>query len=90
MTRSPNPAVGPSAPRALWGIVRFFGRRPGWVALSIGLLLVNISIELYLPQIPGNAITALGNARDAASVSLVALALGVRRRTRRGVRAARR
>ena len=42
---------------------------PGWVALSIGLLLVNISIELYLPQIPGNAITALGNAGDAASVS---------------------
>lgn len=71
MTRSPNPAVVPSAPRALWGIVRFFGRRPGWVALSIGLLLVNISIELYLPQIPGNAITALGNAQDAASVSLV-------------------
>lgn len=71
MNRSPNTAAVPSAPRALWGIVRFFGRRPGWVALSIGLLLVNIGIELYLPQIPGNAITALGNARDVASVSLV-------------------
>lgn len=46
--------------RALWGVVRFLGRRPGWVALSIGLLLVNIAIELYLPQIAGNTITALG------------------------------
>lgn len=51
--------VGPSAPRALWVVIAFLGRRPGWVALSISLLLVNIGIELALPQILGNAITRL-------------------------------
>jgi len=54
------PAPGISAARALCEIVRFLGRRPGAVAASVGLLLVNIGIELYLPQIPGDAITALG------------------------------
>lgn len=49
-----------SAPRALWGVMRLLGRRPGWVALSLGLLLVNIVIELTLPQILGDTITALG------------------------------
>ncbi|MEN9678567.1 MAG: hypothetical protein RIS76_4463 [Verrucomicrobiota bacterium] len=62
-------APGPS--RALWGIIRFLGRRPGWVALSIGLLLVNISIELYLPQIPGNVITALGHSPQPSDFSLL-------------------
>jgi ATP-binding cassette subfamily B multidrug efflux pump len=49
----------PSAPRALWTVLTFLGRRPGWVALSISLLLVNIGIELALPQFLGNAITRL-------------------------------
>lgn len=51
-----------SPARALWGVVRFLGRRPGWVALSILLLLTNITIELTLPQIIGDAITGLGRA----------------------------
>jgi ATP-binding cassette subfamily B protein len=48
-----------SAPRALWTVVKFLGRRPGWVALSVGLLMVNIAVELSLPQFLGNAITGL-------------------------------
>ena len=63
--------ASPGPSRALWGIVRFLGRRPGWVALSIGLLLVNISIELYLPQIPGNVITALGHSPPPPDFSLL-------------------
>ncbi|MEN9776559.1 MAG: hypothetical protein RJB04_314, partial [Verrucomicrobiota bacterium] len=41
-------------------IVGFLGKRPGWTALSIGLLLLNIGIELSLPQFLGATITALG------------------------------
>lgn len=58
------------AARALWGVVKFLGHRPGWVALSIGLLLVNISIELSLPQILGNTITQLGRGGVGQSKSL--------------------
>ena len=56
---SADPSDVPSAPRALWTVLGFLGRRPGWVALSIALLLVNIGIELALPQLLGNAITRL-------------------------------
>ena len=41
-------------------VVGFLGRRPGWTALSIGLLLLNIAIELSLPQFVGATITGLG------------------------------
>ncbi|MCW5557808.1 MAG: ABC transporter ATP-binding protein [Verrucomicrobiae bacterium] len=64
------PAPGISAARALWEIVRFLGRRPGAIAVSVGLLLVNIGIELYLPQIPGDAITALGQPEPPPGFSL--------------------
>lgn len=47
--------------RALGSLLPFLRRRPGWVALSVGLLLTNIAIELSLPQILGRAITALGS-----------------------------
>lgn len=80
MTGDQNSSATVSAPRALWGIVRFLGRHPGGVALSLGLLLVNISIELFLPQIPGNIITALGQSSRPESFSLippVALFLGL-------------
>ena len=46
-------------PRNLLGIVSFLRRYPGSVALCFGLLLVNIAIEMSLPQILGNAITGL-------------------------------
>jgi ATP-binding cassette subfamily B protein len=46
-------------PRNLLGVVAFLRRYPGGVALSLGLLLVNIAIEMALPQILGNAITGL-------------------------------
>ncbi len=49
-----------TAARALWGVAGFLRRRPGMVALSLGLLLVNITIELSLPQLLGNAINSLG------------------------------
>ena len=47
---------------AVCRIVGFLGKRPGWTALSIGLLLLNIGIELSLPQFLGATITALGSA----------------------------
>jgi ATP-binding cassette subfamily B protein len=50
----------PGPMRALWGVVMFLRRRPWMVAGSVGLLLVNITIELSLPQFLGNAITQLG------------------------------
>ncbi|HUR45254.1 MAG TPA: ABC transporter ATP-binding protein [Candidatus Saccharimonadales bacterium] len=46
-------------PRNLLGIVAFLLRYPGGVAVAIGLLLINISVELSLPQILGSAITGL-------------------------------
>ena len=51
---------GPGPVRALWGIVKFLRDDPWHVAGSIGLLLVNISIELSLPLILGRGITGLG------------------------------
>src|SRR5438128_1343313 len=50
-----------SAPRThnLAGVLRFLGRYPGRVAASISLLLINIAIEMSLPQILGDAITDL-------------------------------
>jgi ATP-binding cassette subfamily B protein len=63
MVGSPGPV------RALWGVVKFLGRRPGWVALSLGLLAVNVAIELSLPQFLGNAISAL-SADRATSVGM--------------------
>jgi len=46
-------------PRSLLGILAFLAKYPRYVALCVGLLLVNISIELSLPQILGTAITDL-------------------------------
>ena len=49
------------APRSLLGVLSFLRKYPGRVALSVGLLLVNIAIEMTLPQVLGNAITGLRN-----------------------------
>lgn len=51
--------------------MRFLGRRPGWTALSIGLLMFNIAIELSLPQFLGNAITGLRDPATAPTFPLV-------------------
>ena len=56
MSDNPKPS---KKTRSLLGVLTFLGRYPGHVALAIGLLLVNISIELSLPQILGMAITDL-------------------------------
>src|ERR1041384_2618559 len=45
--------------RSLLGVLAFLGRYPGRVAGCLCLLLVNITIEMTLPQIIGNAITNL-------------------------------
>src|SRR4051812_48707711 len=45
--------------RSLLGVLAFMGRYPGRVAGCIALLLVNISIEMSLPQIIGSAVTNL-------------------------------
>jgi len=58
-TRPPQPPV--RTLRALGSLLPFLRRRPGWVALAVGLLLVNIAIELSLPQILGRTITALSS-----------------------------
>ena len=63
---------------AVWRIVGFLGKRPGWTALSIGLLLLNISIELSLPQFLGSTITALGGtAADGSLGKTIGLFLGL-------------
>jgi ATP-binding cassette subfamily B protein len=46
-------------PRSLLGVIVFLRRYPGRVACCLGLLLVNITIEMTQPQIIGNAITGL-------------------------------
>jgi ATP-binding cassette subfamily B protein len=45
--------------RSLLGILGFLRRYPGRVAACLGLLAINIAIEMSLPQIIGNAITGL-------------------------------
>ena len=49
----------PKGFRSLLGILRFLGRYRGRVATCLSLLLINITIEMSLPQIIGNAITNL-------------------------------
>jgi len=48
-------------PRNLLGVLAFLRRYPGRVAACLGLLLINLSIEMSLPQILGNAISGLRN-----------------------------
>jgi ATP-binding cassette subfamily B protein len=58
-------------PRSLLRVLSFLGRYPGRVALCLGLLLVNITIEMILPQVLGNAITGLRQHRvEGAAFSL--------------------
>ena len=45
--------------RSLLRILGFLRRYPLWLSLAIGLLLVNITIELSLPQVLGEALNAL-------------------------------
>jgi len=72
----PDPPIAPLA--AVRRIVRFLARRPGWAALSIGLLLIHIGIELALPQFVGQAITALAAAGTRAELGrLVGTFLGL-------------
>src|SRR5262245_36057439 len=49
-------------PRSLLGILSFLRKYPGRVTVCLALLLVNISIEMVLPQIIGNTITDLRRA----------------------------
>ena len=75
---SPTPRAQPSPLGAVRRVVGFLGRRPGWTALSIGLLLLNIGIELSLPQFVGATITALGaSPSDPALGGLVGIFLGL-------------
>ena len=46
-------------PRSLLGVLAFLVKYPRRLALCVGLLLINITIELTLPQILGSAITDL-------------------------------
>src|SRR5436309_460110 len=65
LTLRARPMITPPQPksrfaaRSLLGILFFLRKYPGRVALCLGLLLVNISIEMTLPQILGNAISGL-------------------------------
>ena len=54
-----EPAKPKVKPRSLLGVLVFLRKYPAQVALSVALLLVNISIEMALPQIIGNVITHL-------------------------------
>jgi len=63
-------------PRNLLGILSFLRKYRAGVALCFGLLLVNIAIEMSLPQILGNAITGLReHAAGGASFSIWPFAL---------------
>ncbi len=55
----PNPTSPRVKPRNLLGVLVFLRRYPSQVALSVSLLLVNIAIEMALPQILGSAINHL-------------------------------
>jgi ATP-binding cassette subfamily B protein len=46
-------------PRSLLGILAFLRKYPAQVSVCVALLLVNIAIEMALPQIIGNALTEL-------------------------------
>ena len=50
--------------RNLLGILAFLRAYRGQVAACVGLLLINISIEMTLPQVLGNAITSLRQHAD--------------------------
>jgi ABC-type multidrug transport system fused ATPase/permease subunit len=79
-TLAPSSPPPVSAARALWTVATFLGRHPVGLGLAIGLLLVNIAIELSLPQFLGNTITALGRPDAAAEFPLgrtVAVFLGL-------------
>src|SRR4051812_46655083 len=54
-------------PRSLFGVMKFLRRYRVAAALAISLLLVNITIEMTLPQILGSAITQLRESTAAAS-----------------------
>jgi ABC-type multidrug transport system fused ATPase/permease subunit len=49
----------PKGFRSLIGILAFLGRYPARVTFCLSLLLINIAIEMTLPQIIGNAVTNL-------------------------------
>lgn len=61
MPESPSaaPAKARFRPRNLLGVLTFLAKYPGRVAFCISLLLINIGIEMSLPQILGSAITNL-------------------------------
>ena len=74
--QDPQQPIRPLA--AVRRVVGFLARRPGWTALSIGLLLLNIGIELSLPQFLGLTITALGDRSNPPSLGAgVALFIGL-------------
>ncbi|HKS38326.1 MAG TPA: ABC transporter ATP-binding protein [Verrucomicrobiae bacterium] len=56
---SEEPAKAKVKPRSLLGVLVFLRKYPTQVALSVLLLLVNIAIEMSLPQIIGAVITQL-------------------------------
>ena len=62
-----SPETPAFRPQNLLGILSFLKRYSGLVALAIGLLLVNIGLEMTLPRIAGNAITGLKNSATAGS-----------------------
>src|SRR5882724_6698518 len=55
----PKPTQTRLQPRNLLGVLAFLRAYPAPVLLSVSLLLVNIAVELSLPQILGSAITQL-------------------------------
>ena len=54
----------PFKPSTLLRVLRFLFKYPWRIAFSLGLLLINIGIEMLLPQIIGNAVTSLSQHRS--------------------------
>jgi ABC-type multidrug transport system fused ATPase/permease subunit len=59
MAITPPTTPRPAGLRSLLGMLAYLRRYPGPVALAVGLLLVNIAIEMSLPQIIGAAVNQL-------------------------------
>src|SRR4051812_10322944 len=72
-TDSEKPRIRASS---LLGVLQFLRKYRRGAALAVGLLLINIAIEMTLPQILGSAITGLRN--SAASGEEFPLGLYVR------------
>lgn len=64
MSDTSSTSKRPAGFRSLLGMMAYLRRYPGPLSLAVGLLLLNIAIEMSLPQIIGAAVTGLEQHRS--------------------------